>query len=101
MTLSNYLVAIVSILGMLCALLAIYTDHRKTIAMIKQGMKPKETSLVSGLVVLAVGLGLLASAYTTLRFSNPDLKNGMIIGGIMSSLIGLAILISLKVIKKG
>ena len=60
---------LVPLVGILCGMLAIYTEHKQRMAMIEKGVKPEELHpphkpedmLIGGLVVIAIGLAFLVT----------------------------------------
>lgn len=58
---------LIPLVGILCGMLAIYTEHKQKMAMIEKGLKPEELHpphkpediLIGGLVVIGIGLAFL------------------------------------------
>jgi uncharacterized membrane protein len=60
---------LVPLVGILCGMLAIYTEHKQKMAMIEKGIKPEELHpphkpedmLIGGLVVIGIGFAFLVT----------------------------------------
>lgn len=89
---------LIPIVGILCGMLAIWTEHRQKMAMIEKGVKPEELRkaeaekpeemLVGGLVVIGIGFAFIVTRFVV------GLTSWLMLPGFILLFIGIALVIS-------
>ena len=95
---------LIPLFGILCGMLAIYTEHRQKMAMIEKGIKPEEfrraerhkpeNTLIGGLVVIAIGLAFLVTQIVG------GLIKWLMLPGFILLFIGIALTVSYYLTRK-
>ena len=88
---------LVPVVGILCGMLAIYTEHRQKMAMIEKGINPAEKKdtdstgggglLIGGLVLVGIGLSFLVTQLIT------QLETWLYLPGFLFFFMGMALVI--------
>jgi len=100
----NWIWVLIPVAGILCGMVAIYTEHRQKMAMIEKGIKPEELHragmhkpqdiLVGGLVVTGIGLAFLVTEILG------GLSKWLLLPGFILLFIGIALTVSYYLAKK-
>jgi len=95
---------LIPMFGILCGMLAIYTEHKQKMAMIEKGIKPEELRkaevhkpedmLIGGLVVIGVGLAFLVTQVIA------GLIRWLLLPGFILLFIGIALTVGYYLIRK-
>ena len=95
---------LVPVVGILCGMLAIYTEHRQKMAMIEKGINPTEKKVrdstgegglvIGGLVLAGMGLAFLITQLIT------QLETWLYAPGFLFLFMGIALIISHFVVRK-
>jgi hypothetical protein len=95
---------LIPLFGILCGIVAIYTEHRQKMAMIEKGIKPEElrrveahkpeNMLIGGLVLIAIGFAFLLAQIVG------GLTGWLMLPGFILLFIGIALTVSYYLIRK-
>jgi len=93
---------LVPVIGILCGMLAIYTEHKQKMTMIEKGIKPEELHpphkpedmLIGGLVVIGIGLAFLVTKLLG------RLTSWLMLPGFILLFIGIALTVSYYLTRK-
>jgi len=97
---------LVPVVGILCGMLAIYTEHRQKMAMIAKGMSPEEMKktkgpgagegglVIGGLVLAGMGLAFLLAQFVT------ELERWLYFPGFFFLFMGIALIIGYFVVSR-
>ncbi len=95
---------LIPVVGILCGMLAIYTEHRQKMAMIEKGINPAEKKdkdstgegglLIGGLVLIGMGLAFLITQLIT------QLETWLYLPGFFFFFMGIALVIGYFVLSR-